>query len=62
VGVVNAALKAVVGAVVAGVGVWTLADLPIVNPLPALALGWVLLILGMAILAPAIVDLFGVDR
>jgi hypothetical protein len=56
------AIKAAVGAVVAGVGVWTLADLPIVNPLPALALGWVLLILGMSILAPAIVDLFGVDR
>lgn len=55
-------LKALAGAIVAGIGVWTLADLPIVNPLPALALGWVLLILGVAILAPAIVDLFGVDR
>jgi sulfite exporter TauE/SafE len=53
------ALKALVGAVVSGIGVWTLADLPIVNPLPAIALGWVLLGLGLAILAPALVDLLG---
>jgi hypothetical protein len=53
------ALKAVVGAVVSGVGVWTLADLPIVNPLPAIALGRTFLLLGLAILAPALVDLMG---
>jgi sulfite exporter TauE/SafE len=50
-------LKAIAGGVSALAGVWTLADIPLVNPGPAIALGWVLIALGLAVLAPALLDL-----
>lgn len=43
------------------VGVWTLADLPVVNPWPSLVLGWTFVVLGFAIAAPALLDLLGVE-
>lgn len=52
------AAKAIAGAVTAFAGVWTLAGLPVVNPGPALLIGWTLLVLGACIFAPAFVDLF----
>lgn len=53
------AIKAIGGAVLSLAGVWTLADLPIVNPLPYIAMGWALLGVGLAMLAPALLDLLG---
>jgi hypothetical protein len=50
-------IKTIGGAALSLAGVWTLADIPIVNPLPAIGLGWVFLLLGLSILAPALVDL-----
>jgi uncharacterized membrane protein HdeD (DUF308 family) len=49
-------LRALTGGVGFIAGVWLLADLPIVNPWPALVIGWTLLLTGIAIAAPALVD------
>ena len=49
--------RAIVGAAGFIAGVWLLADLPIVNPWPALVVGWALLLTGIAIAAPALLDL-----
>jgi uncharacterized membrane protein HdeD (DUF308 family) len=54
-------LKALGGAVAALAGVWTLAEIPVVNPFPLLVVGWTLLLTGLAILAPALFDLLA-DR
>jgi uncharacterized membrane protein HdeD (DUF308 family) len=54
-------VRAVAGFVTATIGVYTLADLPLHNPAGALVLGWTLLILGAAIFAPALLDLFEGD-
>jgi len=43
-------------------GVWLLADLPLVNPFPMLAAGWVLLGVGISIAAPALLDLLEVEK
>ena len=51
------ALKAVIGAASFFAGVWTLGDLPLVQPLPSILAGWALLGVGLAILAPALLDL-----
>jgi hypothetical protein len=56
------ALKAFAGAVSFFVGVWTLADLPLVQPLPSILAGWALLGVGLWVLCPALLDLFGVDK
>lgn len=50
-------VKAITGAALSLAGTWVLGDIPIVNPLPAIGLGWVFLLLGLCILAPALVDL-----
>ncbi len=50
-------VKATAGAVSFFAGVWTLADLPEVQPLPSILAGWALLGVGLAILAPALLDL-----
>lgn len=50
-------VKAIGGAVLSLAGTWVLGDIPIANPLPYIGLGWVFLLLGLAILAPALVDL-----
>ena len=55
-------VKAVTGAVSFFVGVWTLADLPVVQPLPSILAGWALLGVGLAIMCPALLDLLGVDE
>jgi hypothetical protein len=52
-------IKTVIGGGAFLAGVWTLADLPIVNPLPAILLGWTLLGLGLAVFCPALLDLLG---
>lgn len=55
-------VRAVAGFVTATIGVYTLADLPLHDPAGALVLGWTLLMLGVAIFAPAVLELFEVDR
>jgi uncharacterized membrane protein HdeD (DUF308 family) len=55
-------VRAVIGAATAVAGVFTLADLPIVNPFSALVIGWTLLLVGIAIFAPALLDLLDVEQ
>lgn len=50
-------VKAITGAALSLAGTWVLGDIPLVNPLPYIGLGWVFLLLGLAILAPALVDM-----
>lgn len=58
----KAQLRVALGALTSLAGVWTLADIPIINPLAMIALGWTLLGLGLAILAPALLDLLEPER
>ena len=53
-------IRAVAGAAGFIAGTWTLADIPIANPLPYILAGWTLVLLGVSIAAPALLDL--VDR
>lgn len=55
-------VRFIVGAATALAGVWTLADIPVVNPAAAIAFGWTLLLVGALVLTPALLDLLGVDE
>ena len=50
-------IRAVTGAAGFIGGVWLLAVVPIAQPLPYIAAGWTLVILGLSILAPSLLDL-----
>jgi uncharacterized membrane protein HdeD (DUF308 family) len=53
--------KLTAGAVGFAVGVWLLADLPVNFIWPQLVTGWVLLLVGVAVMAPSLLDLIDPD-